>query len=48
MFEVYFFDRQAGRFTVHAAFAHRGAAEAVAVRLTARSGSPHFVRLKPA
>ncbi|MBN9517075.1 hypothetical protein J0H58_00925 [bacterium] len=48
MFEVYFWDTYTGRFRVHAEFPHRGAAEAVAGRMTAASGTVYFVRFQAA
>jgi hypothetical protein len=48
VYEVYCWDDHAGRFRVHGSFAHRGAAEVVAGRMTTGSGTPHFVRFRPA
>jgi hypothetical protein len=46
VYEVYSWDDYAGRFQVHAAFTHRGAAQVVAGRLTESSGTPHLVRFR--
>ena len=48
MYEVYYWDDHAGRFQVHGAFGHHGAAVVVAGRLTRGSGTPHFVRFRAA
>jgi hypothetical protein len=48
VYEVFSWDDHAGRFRVHGSFTHLGAAEVVAGRLTAGSGTPHFVRFRAA
>lgn len=48
MFQVYFWDAYIGQFRVHAEFSHRGAAEVVACRMSATSGSAYLVRFHAA
>lgn len=48
MYQVYYWCGLSNQFRVHAEFTHRGAAEAVAGRMTAASGTAYFVRFQAA